>query len=299
MITLIILTGSTIMNVALLTLAERHLMAACQRRIGPNQVGIIGILQPIQDGLKLIIKEIVIPLESNSQLFILTPYITFGLALLNWIFLPLNNNIYIIESLAGGILILIAISELGIYGIIFSGWAANSKYPFIGAIRSTAQMISYSVTQSLIILIVVLTVGNINYNEILLAQLHISLLLPLLPLALIFLITAIAETNRAPFDLPEAESELVSGFQTEHSSVAFAYFFLAEYTNIITISTLFLILFCGNTYFLFPLLFFFIWIRASLARLRFDQLMKFGWTELLIFCIGYLMFLPPFLILIA
>ena len=146
MITFIILLGSLILNVAFLTLAERHLMAACQRRIGPNQVGIIGILQPIIDGLKLILKEIVIPLESNSWLFLLTPYVTFGLALLNWVFLPLNQNLYIIESLGGGILILIAISELGIYGIIFSGWSANSKYPFLGAIRSTAQMISYSVT---------------------------------------------------------------------------------------------------------------------------------------------------------
>ena len=146
MITFIILLISIVVNVAFLTLAERHLMAACQRRIGPNQVGIIGILQPIMDGLKLIIKEIVIPLESSPWLFILTPYITFGLALLNWVFLPLNMDLYIIESVSIGILILIAISELGIYGIIFSGWSANSKYPFLGAIRSTAQMISYSVT---------------------------------------------------------------------------------------------------------------------------------------------------------
>lgn len=146
---------------------------------------------------------------------------------------------------------------------------------------------------------VVLTIGSINYNEILIGQNNSPLIMGLLPLALIFLICAVAETNRAPFDLPEAESELVSGFMTEHSSVAFAYFFLAEYTNIITISTLYMIIFIGNTYFIFPLLFFFIWIRASLARLRFDQLMKFGWTHILIFCIGFIMFLPPFLILIS
>jgi NADH:ubiquinone oxidoreductase subunit H len=194
----------------------------------------------------------------------------------------------------GGLLIIVAISELSIYGVLYSGWSANSKYPLLGALRSTAQMISYSVSLSLILLTVILTVGTVDLIPILTSQKNMPLAIPLLPIAIMFIISAIAETNRSPFDLPEAESELVSGFMTEHSGISFAFFFLGEYANMLFISTLFFILFFGISFSL-PFLFFFFWLRASLPRLRFDQLLSLGWKAFLPFIIGYLLFLPPFL----
>ena len=291
--TLIVVLG-VVLSVALMTLAERKIMGAMQRRIGPNKVGYLGQLQPFADGIKLIQKETVQPLESSHWLFLGAPFIAFYQALLNWLVQPLDYGIALSELLGGGILILVAISELSIYGVIYSGWAANSKYPFQGSLRSTAQQISYSVSLSLIILTVIFTLGTVNLLDILAAQQPIGLFFALLPMALLFIVAALAETSRPPFDQPEAESELVAGFFTEHSSISFALFFLGEYTNIIVISTLFFILFFGVSAAL-PMLFFFIWVRASLARLRFDQLLVLGWAHILPFTIGYILFLPPFL----
>jgi NADH:ubiquinone oxidoreductase subunit H len=274
-----------------MTLADRKVMGAMQRRLGPNKVGYLGILQPFIDGIKLILKETILPLHSNILLFLGAPFLGFYLALLNWLILPLDQDLVLSELLGGGILIIIAISELNIYSILFSGWSANSKYPFLGSLRSTAQMISYSVSLSLIILTVALSLGSINLLDFLYAQRPISLFFVLFPMAILFMISAIAETNRAPFDLPEAESELVAGFFTEHSAISFAYFFLGEYTSILVISTLFHILFFGVSMAL-PFIFFMLWIRATLARLRFDQLLKLGWSNILPFTIVYIMLIP-------
>ena len=294
---LIILIG-VVQSVAILTQSERKIMGAIQRRVGPTTVGYGGLLQPIADGLKQILKETSIPSNSNNVQFQLAPYIGFYLALLSWQVLPLNQGVALSELLGGGLQILIAISEMSIYGVIFSGWSANSKYPFQGALRSTAQMISYSISQSLILLTVVLTIGSIELLTIMEAQRSVSLFSALLPMGVLFMISAVAETNRAPFDLPEAESEQVAGFFVEHSGVSFAYFFLGEYTNIITISTLFSVLFFGISQGI-PLMFFMIWLRASLARFRFDQLLNLGWANILPFTIGYIMFLIPIVAILS
>lgn len=297
MVSSLIIVLSLIISVALMTLAERKVMGSMQRRVGPNKVGYQGLLQPFADGIKLIFKESIIPIQSNHWLFIFAPFLTFYLALLNWLVLPLDFGISLSELYGGGILIILAISELGIYGIIYSGWSSNSAYSFIGALRSTAQMISYSISQSLIIQTVIFSQGTINLFDITLAQQPIPLIFALFPIAFLFFISALAETNRAPMDLPEAESELVAGFLTEYSAVTFAYFFLGEYTNMITISALFIILFLGSSIniYIVPLLFALIWVRATLARLRFDQLMTLGWSYILPFTIAYIMFLPPLL----
>lgn len=297
MVSSLIIVLSLIISVALMTLAERKVMGSMQRRVGPNKVGYQGLLQPFADGIKLIFKESIIPIQSNHWLFIIAPFLTFYLALLNWLVLPLDFGISLSELYGGGILIILAISELGIYGIIYSGWSSNSAYSFIGALRSTAQMISYSISQSLIIQTVIFSQGTINLFDITLAQQPIPLIFALFPIAFLFFISALAETNRAPMDLPEAESELVAGFLTEYSAVTFAYFFLGEYTNMITISALFIILFLGSSIniYIVPLLFALIWVRATLARLRFDQLMTLGWSYILPFTIAYIMFLPPLL----
>lgn len=297
MVSSLIIVLSLIISVALMTLAERKVMGSMQRRVGPNKVGYQGLLQPFADGIKLIFKESIIPIQSNHWLFIIAPFLTFYLALLNWLVLPLDFGISLSELYGGGILIILAISELGIYGIIYSGWSSNSAYSFIGALRSTAQMISYSISQSLIIQTVIFSQGTINLFDITLAQQPIPLIFALFPIAFLFFISALAETNRAPMDLPEAESELVAGFLTEYSAVTFAYFFLGEYTNMITISALFIILFLGSSIniYIVPLLFALIWVRATLARLRFDQLMALGWSYILPFTIAYIMFLPPLL----
>lgn len=208
--------------------------------------------------------------------------------------LPLDYGIAVTEQMGGGILIIIAISEQGIYGVIYSGWASNSKYPFLGSLRSTSQMISYSVAQSLIIQTIIFTLGSVDFHDILIGQHSMPLVLPLLPMAFLFLISAIAETNRAPMDLPEAESELVSGFMTEYSGMSFTFFFQGEYTNIQVICTLFFIFFFGISNSLL-LVFIMIWVRASQARQRYDQQQTQGWSYFLPFTIGYITFLPPFL----
>ena len=294
MITSIILLLGVIINVALLTLTERKIMGSMQRRIGPNKVGLLGLLQPFADGFKLILKEQLIPMGSNRFFFLSAPFLFFYLALLQFIILPLDSTTILTELTGSGILIFIAISELSIYGVLYSGWSANNKYTLLGSLRSTAQMISYSVSLSLIILSIIITVGNLDLLFILNAQQNISYIFPLLPVGLLFMISAIIETNRAPADLPEAESELVGGFMTEHGSISFAFFFLAEYASMIYMSTLFFILFIGISFSL-PFLFFYIWLRASLPRIRFDQLLDLGWKHFLPFIIGYIIFLPIFI----
>lgn len=291
MISIIIVLLSVIIIVAFMTIAERKIMAGMQRRIGPNNVGYLGLLQPFADGLKLILKETVLPLESSHFLFLGAPFISFYLALLNLLVLPFGYGLAISEYLGAGLLIIICISELSIYCVLYSGWSANSKYPFLGGLRSTAQMISYSVSLSLIYLTVIFTFGSLNLLDIIHYSTVFPLFIPLFPLAILFIISAVAETNRAPFDLPEAESELVAGFFTEHSAVSFAYFFLGEYTNILVISYLFFILFLGISNGVF-LVFFMIWIRATFARLRFDSLIYLGWAYFLPFTISVIKFLP-------
>lgn len=266
-----------------------------QRRVGPNKVGFLGFLQPFADGLKLILKESVQPANSNKQIFQGAPFLGFYLAQLNWLVIPLDRGVVLGELEGGGVLVLIAISEIGIYSVLYAGWSANSKYPFLGCIRSAAQMISYSVALSLIILTVIFLSETITPLKILYYQSSVINMIPLLPLGLLFIISAIAETNRSPFDLPEAESELVAGFFTEHSAIGFTFFFLAEYTNIIVISTVFSILFLGITCSQ-PQLFFILWIRACLARLRFDQLQHQGWSEFQPIVIGFTLIIPGILI---
>lgn len=285
--------------VAYLTLMERKVIAAMQLRKGPNVVGPFGLLQPLADGVKLMFKEVIIPANANKALFILAPIITFVLALIGWAVIPFSET-FVISNINVGVTYLLATSSLGVYGIIISGWASNSKYAFLGAIRSSAQMISYEVSIGLIIISVVLFAGSLNLSEIVLAQQDKWFVIPLLPMFVVFFISALAETNRLPFDLPEAESELVAGYNVEYSSMPFSMFFLGEYANMILISAFASILFLGgwlppfDIAFLnaipgavwlmlkiFILLFCFIWVRATLPRYRYDQLMRLGWKVFL------------------
>ena len=277
--------------VAITTVAERKVMGASQRRVGPNQVGFEGLLQAIADGVKLIQKETVVPSESNKNIFQIAPYLIFFFAQLNWQVLPLGPNVMITDLKGAGILIFITISELSIYGVIFSGWSANSKYPFLGGLRSTAQMISYSVSLSLVQLCVIFLNGTVNIPDIIANQAVIKNIFPILPVAQLFIVSAIAETNRAPFDLPEAESEQVAGFMTEHGSVSFAFFFLGEYANMQTISAFFSIFFLG-VYQPTILLVIMLWLRACVPRYRFDQLQYLGWQLILPIAIGLIMVQP-------
>ncbi len=285
--------------VAYLTLMERKVIGAMQLRKGPNVVGPFGLLQPLADGLKLMLKEVIIPTNANKALFLLAPIITFVLALIGWAVIPFSET-FVIANINVGVTYLLATSSLGVYGIIIAGWASNSKYAFLGAIRSSAQMISYEVSIGLIIISVVLLVGSLNLSEIVLAQKTHWFVLPCLPMFVLFFISGLAETNRLPFDLPEAESELVAGYNVEYSSMPFSMFFLGEYANMILISAFATILFLGgwlppfdNDFFnaipgpiwfmakIFFLLFCFIWVRATLPRYRYDQLMRLGWKVFL------------------
>jgi len=300
-----------LVSVAYFTLIERKLLAALQKRKGPNVVGVGGLLQPFSDGLKLFIKETVIPTKVNKIIFILAPLLTFFLCLLGWICIPFSNN-GIILDLNIGILYLFAISSLNVYGIIMAGWSSNSKYAFLGALRSAAQMISYEVSIGLIVLVVILCAGSLNLNEIVNSQKNIWYIIPLFPLFLMFFISALAETNRPPFDLPEAEGELVAGYNIEYSSMGFAFFFIAEYANILLMSSLLVILFLGgwlppcNIFFFIPsywwfgikitlMVFLFIWVRAAFPRYRYDQLMHLGWKVLLPLSLGWILLISGFL----
>lgn len=285
--------------VAYLTLMERKVIGAMQLRKGPNVVGPFGLLQPLADGVKLMLKEVILPSQANKTLFLLAPIITFVLAMIGWAVVPFSET-FVIADLNIGVMYLLATSSLGIYGVIISGWASNSKYAFLGAIRSSAQMISYEVSIGLIIISVVLCVGSLNLSDIVLAQKDLWFVIPMFPMFILFFVSGLAETNRHPFDLPEAESELVAGYNVEYSSMPFSMFFLGEYANMILMSAFTSILFLGgwlpiydHEFFrmipgfiwlcakIFILLFCFIWVRATLPRYRYDQLMRLGWKVFL------------------
>lgn len=286
------LSISLLLAVALVTLAERKILSSIQIRKGPNTIGFFGLLQPIADGFKLILKETIIPLKSNKYLFILGPLITFSLSLSPWGVVPFGEAMVLCD-LDLGLLIVFAISSLGTYGLILAGWSSNSRYAFLGALRSTAQLISYELVLGVHLLIIYATVSSLNFTDIVLFQENVWLVFPLFPSFFLFLITIFAETNRAPFDLPEAEAELVSGYNVEYSAVSFALFFIGEYLNMILMATLTALLFLGgwlvgpfeHTFFLsfksLCILFLFVWIRGCLPRYRYDHLMQLGWTILL------------------
>ena len=300
--------------VAYLTLAERKVMASMQRRKGPNVVGFFGILQPLADGLKLLIKEPVLPSSANTVVFLAAPVVTFLLALISWAVIPFGEGM-VLSDLDIGMLYIFAISSLGVYGVIMAGWSSNSKYAFLGALRSTAQMVSYEVSLGLIIIIVLMCVGSLNLSEIVLAQEEVWFAVPLFPLLLLFFISCLAETNRAPFDLPEAEAELVAGYNVEYSSMGFALFFLGEYANMIMMSVLCVILFLGGwlpplsltIFYWIPgsfwlgiktifFLFLYIWVRAAFPRYRYDQLMRLGWKVFLPLALAWVLFVAGILV---
>nr|WJJ70085.1 NADH dehydrogenase subunit 1 [Resomia ornicephala] len=287
-----------LISVAYLTLAERKILGYTQTRKGPNVVGLYGLLQPLADGVKLFSKELVLPNHVNIYLYFFAPILALSLSLIVWGLIPFGNNINL-SNINLGLLVIFALSSIGIYAILISGWTSNSKYAFLGALRAAAQMISYEVCIGLIIINVVLCVGSFNLNLIITYQgKSIWYLIPLLPVAFMFFISCLAETNRAPFDLTEGESELVSGYNVEYSSMSFALFFLAEYSHIIFMSFLFTIIFLGGWLFLNLtiiisyyikiafLVFCFIWIRTSYPRLRYDQLMYLLWKTFLPLSIG-------------
>jgi NADH-quinone oxidoreductase subunit H len=297
--------------VAYLTYAERKVMAAMQMRRGPNVVGPWGLLQPFADGLKLLLKETIIPSGASRIPFLVAPMITFTLGLIAWAVIPFGDGI-VIADLNVGILYLFAISSLGVYGVVVAGWASNSKYPFLGALRSAAQMVSYEVSIGFVLVTVLLCVGSLNLSDIVRAQKTVWFVIPLLPMAVIFFISALAETNRPPFDLPEAESELVAGYFSEYSAMTFALFFLGEYANIWLMSAMTSILFLGGWLPVFGwepfaegswlqiiwhgvwfaakigfVAFCFLWVRATFPRYRYDQLMRLGWKVFLPVSLGF------------
>lgn len=294
-----------LISVAFLTLAERKVMAGIQRRKGPNVVGFFGVFQPFADALKLLMKEPLLPSQANTFLYLFAPILTFALSLILWAVMPFQLH-GVLSDLNLGIMYIFAISSLGVYGVMMAGWASNSKYAFLGALRSAAQMVSYEVSIGFILLTVILCAGSLNLTDIVEAQQNVWFMVPLFPLFIMFFISCIAETNRAPFDLPEAEAELVAGFFTEYASMGFALFFLGEYSSMIFMSAFTVLLFCGGWLapfwidlniplvgaFWFGLktcffLFVYIWVRASLPRYRYDQLMRLSWKCFLPLSVGY------------
>ena len=288
-----------LVSVALIVWLDRRVWAFVQKRQGPNVVGPFGLLQSLADALKYIFKEIIIPSSSNKVIFILAPIVTMTLALISWAVIPFSAT-QVLADINVGILYLFAVSSLGVYGIIMGGWASNSKYPFLGAIRSAAQMVSYEVSIGVIIINVLLCVGSLNLNDIVLAQQNLWFVIPLFPMFVIFFISALAETNRPPFDLPEAEAELVAGYQTEYSGMMYAMFWLGEYANILLMCAMGSILFLGGwlspiniyPFTLVPgaiwlilkilfLFFLFALVKAIVPRYRYDQLMRLGWKVFL------------------
>ena len=299
--------------VALIIWLDRRVWAFVQKRRGPNVVGPFGLFQSLADALKYIFKEIIIPSSSNKVIFILAPIITMTLALAAWAVIPFGESL-VLSNINVGILYLFAISSLGVYGIIMGGWASNSKYPFLGAIRSAAQMVSYEVSIGIIIINVLLCVGSLNLNDIVLAQKNIWFVIPLFPMFVIFFISALAETNRPPFDLPEAEAELVAGYQTEYSGMMYAMFWLGEYANILLMCAMGSILFLGGwlsplemypfnlipsaLWLIFKILFLFILfslVKAIVPRYRYDQLMKLGWKIFLPFSLLWVVLTSSYL----
>ena len=309
---ILILIVPILIAVAYFTLAERKILASIQRRKGPNVVGTFGLLQPLADGLKLFVKETILPSNADIVLFILAPILTFFLSWLSWAIIPFGNGMFYTE-LNIGILYLLAISSLGVYGIIIAGWSSNSKYSFLGALRSTAQMVSYELTIGFAILSVVVCAQSLNLVGIVVAQKTIWFCIPLFPIFIIFFISCLAETNRHPFDLPEAEAELVSGYNVEYSAMGFALFFLGEYANMLLMSSLTSILFLGGWlaplhflnfipgpfWFSIKIVFFvilFVVARAILPRYRYDQLMRLGWKTFLPFTISWFLYTSSILI---
>ena len=277
-----------LIGVAYLTYFERKVMGAIQLRKGPNVVGPFGLLQPFADALKMMFKETIIPTGSDRLLFTIAPMITFGLAVVAWAVIPVNNH-WAIANINVGILYLFAISSLGVYGIIIAGWASNSKYAFLGAMRSAAQMVSYEVSMGFVIVTVLVCVGSLNLNDIVLAQQKLWFAIPLFPMFVIFFISGLAETNRAPFDLAEGDTEIVAGFFVEYSAMTFALFFLGGWLSPLPFIPFTLV--PGVVWFLLKILiclFVFVWVRATLPRFRYDQLMSLGWKVFLPISMGYL-----------
>ena len=302
-----------LISVAMIVWLDRRVWGLVQKRKGPNVVGPFGLLQTIADALKYIFKEIIIPASANKTIFILAPIVTMTLALVAWAVIPFSEDL-LIADINVGILYLFAISSLGVYGIIMGGWASNSKYPFLGAIRSAAQMVSYEVSIGIIIINVLLCVGSLNLKDIVLAQQNIWFIVPLFPMFVIYFISALAETNRPPFDLPEAEAELVAGYQTEYSGMMYAMFWLGEYANILLMCALGSILFLGGwlpIFDIYPLnlipgpfwmitkilflFFLFAILKAIVPRYRYDQLMRLGWKIFLPFSLVYVVLTASFL----
>jgi len=302
-----------LVSVAMIVWLDRRVWGLVQKRKGPNVVGPFGLLQTLADALKYIFKEIIIPASANKAVFILAPIVTMTLALVSWAVIPMSEE-FVLSDINVGILYLFAVSSLGVYGIIMGGWASNSKYPFLGAIRSAAQMVSYEVSIGIIIINVLLCVGSLNLKDIVLAQKELWHVIPLFPMFVIFFISALAETNRPPFDLPEAEAELVAGYQTEYSGMMYAMFWLGEYANILLMCAMGSILFLGGwlpVIDIYPinlvpapiwmilkilfLFFLFALIKAIVPRYRYDQLMRLGWKIFLPFSLIYLVFTASFL----
>lgn len=312
MLIILITLIASLLTIAFFTIAERKLLASIQRRKGPNVTGFWGILQAFADGLKLLLKEVIIPVRSNWVLFLLAPCLSLAIALVTWVFIPFSDLNYI-TNFDYSLLMLYAVSSLGVYAIIGAGWTSNSKYAFLGGLRSAAQLISYEVSISLLLLPVAACANSFNLIEIVQQQQSVWFVVPLLPVAVIFFISVLAETNRAPFDLPEAEAEIVAGYNVEYAGMTFAMFFLAEYSNMIWLSVVVAICFFGG--WLSPIAFLpasvfwlmaksmvvcfaIIWVRANYPRYRYDQLMTLGWKTFLPFAIGYFLFVTGILVAI-
>jgi len=309
----LILIITVLIGVAYFTLAERKILSSIQRRKGPNVVGFLGLLQPLADGLKLFLKETIIPSSADTFLFLIAPLITFVLSLVAWGVVPLGPSM-VLSDLPAGILYIFMVSSLEVYGVILAGWSSNSRYAFLGSLRTVAQMISYEISIGFIIISVVLVSNSLNLTTIIEAQTSIWYCIPLLPMFLMFIVSMLAETNRHPFDLPEAESELVSGYNVEYSGMSFALFFLGEYASMLLMSTLAVIFFLGGwnivplpyfLTFLYPFIFgfktmffvfIFIWARAALPRYRYDQLMRLGWKIFCPFTLAWTIFLSSYIV---
>jgi len=311
----IVLILTVLIGVAYFTLAERRILSSIQRRKGPNVVGFLGLLQPLADGLKLFVKETIIPSNADTILFLIAPLITFILSLLIWGVLPVGDAM-VLSDVPLGILYVFAIASLEVYGIILAGWSSNSRYALLGALRTVAQMISYEIALGFIIISIVLISGSLNLTQIVKSQFYIWYAVPLFPMFLMFVISMLAETNRHPFDLPEAESELVSGYNVEYSGMSFALFFLGEYASMFFMSSFVVVLFLGGWD--FPLLgsfsflqpfifgakaaifvFIFIWARAALPRYRYDQLMRLGWKVFCPITLGWTIFMGSFVVFLG
>jgi NADH-quinone oxidoreductase subunit H len=306
--------GIVVMSVAYMTYFERKVMGAMQRRQGPMTVGPFGLLQPIADGIKLLCKETIIPSRAHRVVFLLAPVITFLLALIAWAVIPVNLG-WALADINVGILYLFSVSSMGVYGVIMAGWASNSRYAFLGGMRSASQMVSYEVSMGLVIVTVLLCVGSLNLTDIVMVERPWWVQLMLLPMLIVFLVSILAETNRAPFDLPEGESELSGGFLVEYSAMAYALFFLGEYANMILMSAMTVILFLGGWLPPFgiealafvpgviwfalktvSILFFYVWARATFPRYRYDQLMRLGWKVFLPFSLFWVVVVAGLLI---